>query len=350
MKKIFIGVDVSKETIDVSVIFPSLTGNKPNVVYYQRFENKPCGFRSMVANVRKVAGGISTDEWLFCCETTGAYDHSLCDYLFCKGLDVWRECALRIRWSKGISRGKNDKADSLAIAEYAWRHQDHMQLYVSPSDTIRQLKTLYLYRQSLVDEMKVRKTRANEIKSTAMDSPALRFMYKDSMKEVERLKESIRKCEEMIEKIIAEDEEMHRNYNHMMTIKGIGMVAAVGLLIYTNNFKTLVNSRQASTYCGCASFYEDSGTSVHKKVDVKNLCNRRLKSTLSMAARRAICTNPGIHAYADRMRDRGKCYGVIINNVRNKLLHIIYSLIKNDCDYEENHDCKRTRISLNQAV
>ena len=350
MKKIFIGVDVSKETVDVSVIFPSMTENKPVVIDYHRYENRPKGFRTMLSDVRKAINDTGTEDWLFCCETTGAYDRALCDYLYGKGLDIWRECALRIRWSKGISRGKDDKADSLAIAEYAWRHQDKVQLYVSPSDTIRQLKALYLYRQSLVDEIKVRKTRANEIKSTSAESPAVRFMYSDSMKEIRHLKESVRKCEEMIRELIVSDEEMERNYNHMMSVKGVGIVVAVGLLVYTNNFKSIVTSRQASTYCGCASFYEDSGTSVHKKVNTGKLCNRRMKSTLSMAARRAVITDPAMHAYAERMSAKGKCYGIIINNVRNKLLHIIYSLIKNDCDYEENYEWNHAQVSPSQAV
>lgn len=341
MKKILIGIDVSKETIAVSVIFPEMTGFMPEVVNYNEFKNDKSGFRSMVTAVRKTAGDVKPEEWLFCCETTGAYDRALCDYLYGRGFDIWRENALRIRWSRGLVRGKDDKTDSRMIAEYAWRHSDKVQLYVSPSPVIVQLKALYKYREHLVDEKKAKAVRANEIKATAANLPAIRFMYNDSMKEVARLEASIKECEKQIEQLISSDEEIKRNYDHITSIKGVKIVTATGLIIYSNNFKSLVNARQASSYCGCASFYEDSGTSVHKKVDTRHLCNRRMKSVLTMAARSAITSVPEIAAYAARMNARGKEWGIVLNNVRNKLLHIIYSLIQNDCDYEPNHEWKR---------
>lgn len=341
MKKVLIGIDVSKETIAVSVIIPSLTGFMPEIMHYNEYKNTNGDFRSMVADVRRSSHGIRTEEWLFCCETTGAYDRSVCDYLYSHGFDIWRENALRIRWSRGVVRGKNDKADSKIIAEYAWRHLDQVKLYVSPSTTIRQLKALYLYRQHLVDEKKAKAVRASEIKATAADSPAVRFMYNDSMKEVRRIEASIKECERQIKLMIESDKEVKRNYGHITSIKGVKLVTAVGLIVYTNNFKTLTTSRQASTYCGCACFYEDSGTSVHKRVDTKNLCNRRMKGVLTMAARSAVTSIPEFIAYAARMKARGKEWGIILNNVRNKLLHIIYSLVKNDSDFEYNHEWKR---------
>ena len=48
-----------------------------------------------------------------------------------------------------------------------------------------------------------------------------------------------------------------------------------------------------------------------------------------------------IKEYADRLKKKGKPYGIVVNNVINKLTHIIYSLIKNDCDYEYNHELLR---------
>ena len=38
MKKIFIGIDVSKKTIDASVIIPSLTDDRPILQVYGKFD------------------------------------------------------------------------------------------------------------------------------------------------------------------------------------------------------------------------------------------------------------------------------------------------------------------------
>lgn len=37
----------------------------------------------------------------------------------------------------------------------------------------------------------------------------------------------------------------------------------------------------------------------------------------------------------------GKAYGVIVNNIANKLLRIAYSLVEHDCDFEANHELLR---------
>ena len=34
------------------------------------------------------------------------------------------------------------------------------------------------------------------------------------------------------------------------------------------------------------------------------------------------------------MKAQGKPYGVILNNVNNKLVHILFSLVLHDCDFE----------------
>lgn len=340
MKKVVIGIDVSKETIDATVIIPSQTGSKVIPVFYKQYENRPRGFRSLVSDVRKQACGLGKEEWLFCCETIGAYDYSLCYYMCSKSLDIWRESALRIRNSRGLQLGKSDKADSMTIADYAYRHLDKAKPFVLPDEDIKSIKELYRYRESLVSEMSAKKVRAKEIKATAIASSTVNFIYKDSMKEVERLEKSIKACEDEIKKIIEANEEIKRNYDHITTIKGVSFVTATGLIAFTNNFRSIDNSRSASRYIGSACLYEDSGTSVHKRVDTRNYCNSMLKCKMTLAARSAIDTNATMKSYAERLRKRGKTEKIIINNVRNKLLHTIYSLVAHDQDFEENHEYK----------
>lgn len=55
MKKVFVGIDVSKKTLDASVIAPSLTEDKPVIISYGKFDNRPCGYRKIVSMARKAA-------------------------------------------------------------------------------------------------------------------------------------------------------------------------------------------------------------------------------------------------------------------------------------------------------
>ena len=341
MKKIIVGIDVSKEKIDASAILVTVNQLGMQKLDYQTFENRPMGFRRMVVWARHLVKGITLDEVMFCCETTGAYDHKLCDYLFARGLDIWRESALQIKKSSGLRKGKDDKTDSLAIAEYAMRHADKAVYYVSPSQDIRELKELLLYRHKLEQEKASTTVRVAGQKATAGKSPSRNFILRDAQKRIKQLEKSIKECEKQILDIYERNEEMKKSYTHITSIKGVSIVNATAMIAYSNNFKNITSSRKIASYYGVAPFREKSGTSVDKKAKVNCYSNSMLRSYLTMAARHTIKANGIYFDYYNRMIAAGKCYGIAINNVKNKLLNLSISLVKNDMDYEACHEYKR---------
>lgn len=350
MKKVFIGVDISKEKLDVSVIMSPESISMEQYMYLGEYPNttKECG--RMVRDVAKIAKGTEKSDWLFCAESTGGYSRCLCDTIYKKGLCIWKESALQIKWSKGIVRGKNDKADSRMIAEYAMRNQDKMRPYVPDSPSVVRLKQLFRYRESLVKEVRARKARLVELESTAAASPDLSFILRDTKKAIESLAKSIEECEKRMEKAIGEDDDLRRNFKHITSIKGVGMVNAVELIICTNNFLSISDARKLSCYCGVAPFYQQSGTSVHGRARVGNLSDKLIKAHLTNAALVAVRHDPEMRIYYDRLVNNGKHQGIALNNVKNKILRIVCSLVKNDCDYEEFHEEKRKKMPDTERI
>ena len=286
MKKFFIGIDVSKETVDVSFVESDFQ-REPE--YLAQYPNDKKGYRSMVRDLKIALRGCSSGQWLFCCETTGAYDRQLCHWLVDKGMPVWRESALQIRQSLGIRRGKNDKADSMAIADYARRHPDKVNLFAKPSEGLAALKDLYLYRQNLVDKLKAVKNRVKALKSQgSAASAASKFILRDAKSEINRLEQSIGKCESAMLEVIRSDAQLERNYGHVKSIKGFGLVVTVALMVFSGNFSAIPTANKMATYCGMASFRSKSGSSIDFRQDVSHLSNRRLKGIITMAARCSI--------------------------------------------------------------
>ena len=348
MKNSFIGIDVSKEKLDVTIIRKE--EETVTMVGYQAFANSKMGLKDLLVWVRKNASRVK-QECLFCLETTGSYDLSACNFLHAKGYDVWRESALEIKRCGGLRRGKDDKSDSKAIAEYAMRHADKMKPYRREDGKMHELKQLYLYRDSLVEEKKAKVTRINEIKATdGEETWTLNFMYRTSMEDVQRLQRTIDECEKRILKLIKSDEALEKNYNHITSIKGISIVNATAMLVYTGNFTKFEEPNQMATYCGVAPFRNQSGTSVNSKAYTKCYSNLKLGALLSQAALCAIRYNLDIKAYYDRLVAAGKPKGLALNNVRNKLIHIMFSLVKNGCDYEEGHEWKRKLQAGDAAI
>ena len=347
MKKIIIGIDISKEKIDASAIDVRNTQQGVQKLDYQTFENRPMGFRRMLVWSRHLIKGVSLEEVLFCCETTGGYDRSLCDYLYAKDLEIWRESALQIKRSMGVRKGKDDRADSLMIAEYAMRHMDKAVIYETPSYTIRELKALLQYRHKLVQEKTEKKVRMSHLGETAAKSKSMSFILRDARKSIKALEKSIRQCEQQILELIKRDEELDRSYSHIVSVRGIGIINATALIVYSNNFRGITTANKMASYYGIASFRDTSGTSVDKKAYVKCYSNSLLKAYLTQSAEWTIRDNGIYHEYYIRLKEKGKPYGIIINNVKNKLIHLVFSLVGNDMDYEQNHEYIRTQRRVN---
>jgi CBS-domain-containing membrane protein len=121
------------------------------------------------------------------------------------------------------------------------------------------------------------------------------------------------------------------------SIKGFGLVVTVALIVFSGNFQGVPTANKMATYCGVASFRNTSGTSVDSRQDVRHLSNLRLKGVLTMAARTAIRHDEAMMQYYQRKIAQGKQHGVAINNVKNKLLHIAYALVRNGQDYQSGH-------------
>ena len=346
MKKIVIGIDISKEKIDASAIDVRNTQQGVQKLDYQRFENRPLGFRRMLVWARHLIKGVALDEVLFCCETTGGYDRSLCDYIYAKDLDIWRESALQIKRSMGVRKGKDDRADSLMI-EYAMRHMDKAVIYETPSDNVRELKALLQYRHKLVQEKTEKKVRMSHLSDTAAKSKSMSFILRDARKSIKALEKSVKQCEQQILELIKGDGELSRSYRHIVSVSGIGIVNATALIAYSNNFRGITTANRMASYYGIASFRDTSGTSVDKKAYVKCYSNSLLKAYLTQAAVWTIRENSIYHDYYLRLKKKGKPYGIIINNARNKLIHLVFSLVENDTDYEQNHEYIRMKRRVN---
>lgn len=335
MKKFFIGIDVSKETIDVSFFEPDRMRSPE---YLAQYPNAPKGFRSMVKDLRLCSYGISCGQWVFCCETTGIFDHALCNWIVSKGMLIWRESALQIKWSSGVQRGKNDEVDSLRITEYAWRYQDKIQAYVKPSASLSSLKALFSHRKRLIEKRTAAYCQISSLsKSNDNFSSVCKFIIRDLKREVVQLTNSIKDMEKAIKEVVLGDDELSRNYNHIISIKGVGPVTAIALIVYSGNFKVITSAKKMACYSGIASFRNQSGTSINKRADITNLANRHVKVLLGMSASSASKTNPVFVEYFERLIARGKAKALAYNNLKNKILIIVYKLVQSDRDFDENY-------------
>ncbi len=361
--KIFIGIDFSKEKFDAVLISMDYLDCKK--AEHSVFENNSEGYRNLLKWIKGICPKSNKEDFHFCGEHTGSYSRPLSDYLLSRGYPIYLENAYKIQRSSGLLRGKNDMKDALMIAEYILRNLDKATPYNGERPSIRNLDVLFKQRRLVVkmnteiecklhsldfSAEKVRQLACNLDKYCDIKKgrAILKFdkMSKLGLEELAILhnlitleinKLQVAELDRRMCETVKEDEALQENYAIITSIPGIALQNAVAMLIYTDNFKRFgYNGRKLASYYGVAVFSKESGSSVHTSPHTSHLANKMLKSLLSQAALASVTHCAPMRSYYQRMLSRGKKSQVALNNVKNKLLHMVMSMIRNKTKYDEN--------------
>lgn len=325
-KNLFIGIDISKKTLDV-VVYSGEKKNKDEVNYLKVTNNSE-GFKEVFKWLR--AQKIKPADCVFGMENTGLYGFDLRLFLETKKIRYSVFSPLDLKMSMGLVRGKNDKVDASRIAYHTWLHRDELAYSKLAGSNILRLRDLLSERKRFVKQLAEYKALLTDNKGREITTTLIRY---EKMKEI--LEEELKEVEKEMEHLIAEDEELLKNYQLLMSIKGIGCVNAISTLVHTNNFKAFENARQYACYVGVAPFDYQSGTSIKGRKQVSRLGAKGLKADLSQAAASAVTWDKEMKSYFERKSSEGKPYGVILNAVKFKIICRMFAVIKRGTPFVE---------------
>lgn len=325
-KEIFIGVDVSKQTLDVAVY-----GTKCHI----RIANSSEGFKHLQAWLKTL--NISLNECWFVLEYTGGYEYRLVQFCQSKGLSFTRVPGLEIKKSLGMQRGKNDKIDAQRIADYGYQKRDRLRVQKTSTTLIESLKELLTQRRGFVKQRKANEHRMKELiamKEPEKNKPVIKN-YDDAIKfEVKMIK----KIEVDIMKLIKKDEAVERNFKLLTTIPGIGKVNAWMTIVYTDNFERFSDGRKYGANAGVVPYEHSSGISIRGKSRVSHMANKEIKAELDMAARAAVTHDPEMQAYYQRRIALGKHHNAIKNEIKFKLILRMFAVVNKQEAYVKNQN------------
>lgn len=332
MKKIVIGIDVSKEKLD----FCLQEGEK--IIGEFMVVNTSSAIVNSLKRVLK-EHRLEASDLLVCAEYTAQYTWLLgcaCESL---RVDLWLENPSQIKYSSGVQRGKNDRLDARKIAAYGARFQDKMRLYSLPEKNVTSLKQLLSERDMYVSDKRKYQGQLTDQK---------RFMSKEDYaskskrlkKLIRGLEESIVTIEKEIESLIKSDTTLSQQHELLLSIDGVGKRTAVKMIVETNAFRDFDNGRKFCCHAGVAPFKYDSGSSVRSRSKVSHRADKSIKSLLHMAALVAATRkkNGELHDYYTRKVAEGKNKMLVLNAVRAKLVLRMFAVIKFNKPYEQNYD------------
>lgn len=293
------------------------------------FENSKKGTNAFIRLLKNQK--ISLFDTLICLEHTGVYGKLIIAKLVEKQAHFCVEMPIQITRSIGLLRGKNDKVDAKRIAQYASKNFQDLKLYEPIPEVLEKAKILLKIRRQLVNVKADLNKYPNELE---LFSPEIGKLAKKNLKKINKtLVDEIKRIEGEINKLILSDDKLNKAVGLATSVTGIGRITALHFTIFTSFFTKYDNPKQLACYCGVVPFDYTSGSSINRKSRVHPMANRTLKKHLHMSALAAINHDPEIRDYFERKVGEGKNKMLIVNNVRNKLVHRICAVIKRQQPY-----------------
>jgi len=317
MKKVYIGIDISKNTFDIA--FKSQ--NKMNI---RVFDNSIKGFRQFLK--------IIPPEGHCVMEATGPYYLKLAAFLFKHKLSVSVRNPLIIKrfMQMVLQRTKTDKMDAKTISEYGEKMDPP--LWTPPEEWILSLQQKQTAVEMLDKQIQMLK---NQIEAFSCSIVKDKSTIKSLETAVRNLKKVKGKIETEAECILKENN--NEMYQNLLSISSLGPKAVSHLITITHGFKKFETCKQLQAYVGFCPRIFRSGTSVRGRGAICKMGMSRLRKILYMCSLTAVKYNPQCKELYDRLVNAGKAKKLALVAVANKLLRQAFKIAKSGTKYDKNY-------------
>lgn len=325
MTKLFIGIDISKSTLDIAYC----DSTTKEILKTFQVVNSFDGICRLIKELKKI---LKKQTVWVCFEHTGNYGLLLSFQLDNAGIPYSAISALEIKKSQGLTRGKNDQIDAQRISLYAATQEYKLKPTKLPSVNLLKIKTLLTFREQL---SRISVQYQNSLKAYRLSAEVIKIdiIIQKIVEEIKRIKLSMIEVESKIEELINDEIELKTNFDKVKSVNGIGKITAAYLIYITSNFTYFENARKFNCYAGIAPFEHTSGSSIKAKTKTSQLRNRTMKRILFNCANVAIQYDGQLKTYYKRKKEEGKAHMSIVNAVACKLIYRIYAVVNRDTPF-----------------
>jgi transposase len=312
MKQSFVGIDVSKNMLDVHVL--------PEDHSYS-FENDPQKIKALIRKLKQLK------PTLIVMEATGGYEISLAVQLSTAKLNTAVVNPRQVRdYARAIGKlAKTDKVDAYVIARFAQDVRPAVREQLSLKEL--HLKELVMRRQQLVDMRTAEKNRLSKAFTAQVQS--------ELRQHISELTERIKAIDEQLHNEIKNNPNWNQKLEIISSAPGIGPTTARGLLMCLPELGTL-NRRQIAALVGVAPMNRDSGMMRGKR----SIAGGRsvVRQMLHMPTLAAVSRwNKRLQTFYCHLRGQGKKHSVALTACMRKLVIMLNAMVKNNQLYNQNY-------------
>ena len=303
--EVFVGIDVSKATLDIHTLPREeawSTGNDEE---------------SIDVLVARLAGLKPT---LIVLEATGGLERRVLGAMLAAGLPA---VAVNPRQARDFAKAtgqlaKTDSLDARVLALFA----DRIRPTVRPAvdEQTRELDALMVRRRQVVDMITAEKNRFGA-------APASKRVVKAIRDHIAWLEKQLDIVDTDLDNSIRNSSAWREKDDLLRSVPGVGKVLSRTLLAQAPELGTL-SRKQIAALIGFAPLNRDSGTHRGRRCIWGG--RAQVRQVLYMSTLAAIRYNPAIAAFNKRLVDAGKCRMVAIVACMRKLLTILNAMLRSN--------------------
>lgn len=312
----FIGIDVSKRTLDVAALIE--TGE----VRHHQFRNSHEGHTAL---------GSWLKDFGVCrivLEATGSYHERLAKALQLMGthFSVVNPAQTSYFVRSQHRRNKTDKADAVMLAVYARERQPVPTLATSPlpQSIARELNAL--------QEDLTRLRNRLEAAEQGLTHPKV---LASLQRRIDALEAEKRALEEELEQETKAT--LPQEFELLTSIPGVGTKTACMFLAEVGSVDRFATASKLVAYAGLTPALFESGSSVNRRTRISRLGPSSLRHLLYMPSLSAIRYNPILKRFFDRLVDKGKTRKAAVVACMAKLLRIMYGVLVHRCPFDPSY-------------
>ncbi|MGD8997740.1 MAG: IS110 family transposase [Anaerolineae bacterium] len=310
MSERFVGIDVSKDTLDIAV--------RPEEKHW-RTANTEEDFPELIARLEAL------EPVLIVIEATGGLERAVVAAMAEADLPVAVINPRQAReFAKATGRlAKTDEIDAEDLAFFGEAIGPDVRSV--PNAAVQTLSALNTRRQQLIDMLTAERNRLD----TAL--PAARPSLREHIRWLERETE---KVESELQRHIDQNLSLRSKFTLLCSVKGVGPATSFALLSHLPELGR-VNRKEIAALVGVAPFNRDSGRWRGKRTTWGG--RAPVRSKLYMAALSASQHNPVIRAFYERLIEAGKPKKVALTACMRKLIVTLNAMVKNGTLWDPNY-------------
>lgn len=387
---VIVGIDIASQKHDYFMVKPE-TGEvfSKNAV---TIRNSETGYKKLHEDITAFCGAVEDYDVRIGLESTGIYHTNIIMFLLTQNYQVMMINPILTNMARKSSKvhcPKNDNLDSQTICKYLIEHPDEFSPYTTSSYHNEALKSLSRKRFLIAEELRKSKLVINNLvqvifpefkslfsniygstaiailkqyqtpskisrahKSTiaklihgrcscsaeklidaakssiGLSNDYLAFQLIDAIEEMEHIQQRVNKFDEQIKTYVDE------LCPELLTIPGVGYITAGLIMGEIKDISRFHSIDSLIAYSGIDFEAYESGKFKAKNLRPTKKGSKYLRYALFQVARVAWIYDPVFKAYFQKKISEGKHYYVALGHLQNKILRVIYSILKNHSAYE----------------